>query len=627
MATEREFKTLDEREHVLTRPAMYIGSVVEVAKEQWVYDRESGKFTWKTAKCVPALLKICDEIIDNSLDVAIDTDFAQIKNIRVSVDDTTITVSDDGPGIPVAPPAGGDALNRNCPEIAWTQMRSGTSFKENRKGPSANGVGSVCCNIFCKSFVGVSDDGKKRQTVTCKDNMKYVKASRVLKSSGKHGVTVEMVPDLERFGLTSITEEHRAMIYQRLLNLAISYPKLNFHFNGKRISVNDKKFGQMFSENAIVASSRNATVVVFPNEYDEFKFYSYVNGLKCVRGGSQVDFVAGEIATRVKEKLAKKYKSIRPGDVKNKLALVVFLTDFENAQFDAQTKESLANSNGDISRHLAGKIDFDALAKAVLKCDAIIGPVVDTFRIKEELKAHSQIKASKKVRVNSDKYMAAIGKKNYLCLCEGLSAASGISSCLGRQGFGYYAMRGLPINAYSQTILRISANQEFKDIMSILGLDVTKGALPTTTMNYDKVLITTDADCDGSHITAMIIGWFKRFAPHLFAAGKICKLVTPYIITVNAKNEVVDYFFDANEFKEWEAKHPNNRNKVVLIKGLGSWEREHLESIIAKKGIEPLIVSYTLDESDETIVDDWLGDDPNKRKAYLKSFDFNLNLA
>ena len=91
-------------------------------------------------------------------------------------------------------------------------------------------------------------------------------------------------------------------------------------------------------------SSDNATIVVFPNEYDEFKQYSYVNGLNCIRGGTQVDYVAGEICNRIRDKLVKKYKSIRPGDVKNRLCLVVFLTDFSNAQFDAQTKELLSNS-------------------------------------------------------------------------------------------------------------------------------------------------------------------------------------------------------------------------------------------------------------------------------------------
>lgn len=116
--TKRDFKVLNEREHILTRPAMYIGSIVGVEKDAWIY--EEGKFKYTATKYVPALLKICDEIVDNSLDVAIDSDFKKIKNIKVNVSDTEIEVVDDGPGIPVSPPDGGDQKGRNCPEIAWT---------------------------------------------------------------------------------------------------------------------------------------------------------------------------------------------------------------------------------------------------------------------------------------------------------------------------------------------------------------------------------------------------------------------------------------------------------------------------------------------------------------------------
>lgn len=613
---------MNEREHILTRPAMYIGSIVSVEKDIWKYDRDENRFKYETCKFVPALLKICDEIVDNSLDVAIDSDFKHISNISVKVTSDEIVVSDDGPGIPVAPPVGGDEQGRNCPEIAWTQMRSGTSFKENRKGPSANGVGSTCCNVFCTSFIGTSDDGKKRQTVTCSDNMSNIEVSKVTKSKGKSGVTVSMKPDLKRFGLSIIDDIHSSLIYQRLLNLAICYPQLTFQFNGKKISVNNKKFASMFSDNAIVSSSKNTTIVVFPNEYDEFKHYSYVNGLNCVRGGTQVDFVAGEICSRVRDKLIKKYKSIRPADIKNRLGLVVFLTDFENAQFDAQTKESLSNSKGDISAHLKD-IDWDALSKSVLKNEAIINPIIDTFKIKEELKARSEIKASKRVKVRSDKYMSSIGEKKYICLCEGASAASGLSACLGRKGFGYYAMRGLPINAYSQSIQKISANQEFKDIMNILELDITKNA-DNKTISYNSIVIATDADADGVHVTSMIVGWFKRFTPQLFDEGKICKLITPLILLKDSKGKIVKWFFTTDEFKEWEATAAKKYD-IFYLKGLGSWERSDLQYIIDKAGIESLIKEIHLDENSESSIEDWLGNDSEPRKGYLREFNFDIN--
>ena len=150
---KREFKILNDREHVLLRPNMYLGSVNLTEKEQWILDKDTSKYSFKTIAVVPALLKCIDEIIDNCIDVAIESNFQKISKISVEVSDTWFRVIDNGPGIPVAPPKTPDPKGRLCPEVAWTVKQAGTSFSENRKGPSANGVGSTCVNIFSKKFI------------------------------------------------------------------------------------------------------------------------------------------------------------------------------------------------------------------------------------------------------------------------------------------------------------------------------------------------------------------------------------------------------------------------------------------------------------------------------------------
>jgi DNA topoisomerase-2 len=97
-----------------------------------------------------------------------------------------------------------------------------------------------------------------------------------------------------------------------------------------------------------------------------------------------------------REKLAKKYKAIKPADIKNRLGLVVFLKDFENPQFNSQTKDELKNPMSDVAKHIDGKIDFEKFAKDILKNDAIISPIVDMFKLKEELKARQELKQAKK---------------------------------------------------------------------------------------------------------------------------------------------------------------------------------------------------------------------------------------
>lgn len=622
---KREFKILNDREHVLLRPNMYLGSVNLTEKDQWVLDANTSKYSYKTISFVPALLKCIDEIIDNCIDVAIESNFQKISKISVEVTDKWFRVIDNGPGIPVAPPKTPDPKGRLCPEVAWTVKQAGTSFSEDRKGPSANGVGSTCVNIFSKKFIGISDDGTKKQRVECEDNMAKIKASKPLQSGGRSGVDVYVEPDLARFGLEKITDEHKSLVYQRLVNLAICFPKLKFYFNKQIIKVNEKNFAKMFSDNALVASSDNATILVFPNEYDEFKQYSYVNGLNCIRGGTQVDYVAGEICNRIRDKLVKKFKSIRPGDVKNRLCLVVFLTDFANAQFDAQTKELLSNSVADIRKHFGDGISFDVFAKQILKNEAIINPIIETFKIKEELKSRQELKQSKKAKVRSDKYMSPIGEKKYLALCEGASAMSGISGCVGRQGIGYYACRGLAINVFNSSIQKIAANQEFKDIMNILELDITKDG-GNKSIAFDKVMLTSDSDVDGSHICSMLLGWFAKFAPNLFEEGKICRLVTPLIIVQDNKGKIVKYFLSLQEFKDYEKSGKKIPGKLTYLKGLGSWERTDLQYLIDTYGFDNFVFDYKMTEDGKIYLKNWLVDEQvDKRKEYIKSFDFDIN--
>ena len=618
----REFKVLDDRQHLLERPGMYIGGVKLVNQDQWLVDSETGKFKYETLYVTPGLIKIINEIIDNSIDVAIDTNFKAATRIQVKIDSKSVTVIDNGIGIPVKKLNDDD--DRTLPEIAWTTLRSGTSFGDNREKIGTNGLGSCATNVFSKVFIATSDDGKKQQTIKCYDNMSVIKPGKVKPSSGKAGVEVYFEPDLARFSMQEIDKTHQDLVYQRLFNLAISFPLIKFSFNGKQINVSERKFAQMFSDNAIIESCDNTTICVFPNEHDEFKFYAQLNGLNTFLGGSHVDYIANEITTRIREKLVKKYKTMRPGDIKNKMGLAVILTGFKNPDFNSQSKEELKNAWSDISKHINGKIDFDAFAKKLLKCDAFIDPIVDMFKLKEELKARQELKKSKKVKVKSDKYLSPIGEQKYLALCEGASAMSGISSCLGRNGIGYYAMRGVPLNSYSASTQKIIANVELKDIINILGLDISQSS-NAKTISFDKVLITTDADADGAHITSLLIGWFKRFSPNLFNEGKICKLLTPNIIVVDSKGKISKYFMNVNDFKKWESTNRNANEKILYMKGLGAWERDALIDLIDTNGLDKFIVEYRLDSEGDVYIDDWLGDDAEKRKKYLREYTLDIN--
>ena len=627
----QEFKALDDISHVLTVPARYIGSVNESEIETYIF--RDGKFNFEKVTYTPGMLKIIEEILDNSVDAYLNSSKREPITIKVNMTPSSVEVIDTGSGIPVVkykddtgklPELNGKYLA----ELAWGRLKAGGSFKEHRVGAGTHGEGSSLTNIFSKVFIGTTDDGHKKCKVSCKDNMHEIK-TKLLESSGKSGTTVYFEPDLARFNLSEITKAHFDLVKQRLINLSIAFPDLKFYFNGEKVNVNIKNFIGAFSEHSEYVKSDNTIIGVFPSSTDEFQQYSYVNGLRIKDGGVHIDYIANAIINPIRDKLVKKYKSLKPADIKNRLGLVVFLKDFENPQFNSQTKDELKNPISDVAKHIDGKIDFEKLAKDIMKNDAIMSPIIDMFKLKEELKARQELKQAKKIKVKSDKYLPPLGGsgRKYLALCEGASAQSGISACLGREGIGYYAMRGLPLNAYDSSMQKIVANQELKDITNILGLDISTTDKSDKLITFEKVLITTDNDADAQHITAMLIGWFKRFAPNLFRDGKICKLITPLIIVQDKSFKIKEYFFNVQDFKKWEKDNPNNKDKVVYIKGLGSWEREQLQELIDKNGLDKFILTYRLDEKSNELVEDWLGSDSEKRKKHLSNYTFDINAA
>lgn len=404
---------LTDREHVLKRPAMYIGAIDKTVTNEFIVD--NNKIEQRYVEYVPGLIKIINEIIDNSVDVAIKTDFKDCTQISVKITDDCVEVKDNGTGIPVI-----ESNGKYMPELAWGRMRSGSNFENdsNRTQIGLNGVGSFCTNCFSLKFIGISDDGIKR--CTCKFSQNAFKCTTSISDSKERGVTVKFYPDLKRFNLEKIDENHINIIKQRLINLNLSFPKLSFKFNGKNINIDSfKKYIKMFSDSAEVYESPDYSFAVLHNENDDFQQFSYVNGLKIQDGGTHIDVISSNIVNRIREKLVKKYKTIKPGDIKNKLFIIAFLKNLKNTKFNSQTKEKITNSVSEINQYL-GDIDYDTITKRILKNSSIIDPITEVYKIKEELKRRQEMKSLTKVKkIKNEKYLPPIKNHKYLMIVEG----------------------------------------------------------------------------------------------------------------------------------------------------------------------------------------------------------------
>ena len=396
---------------------MYIGAsnVVEVEDYCLVND----KIQRTSVKCVPGLLKIINEIIDNSVDIAIKTNFEGCNSVSVKITDDTVVVEDNGPGIPVSKNPEGEYI----PFVCWGYAMSGSNFDndENRTHLGMNGVGSYCTNVWSTEFTGISDDSKNRYTVKFKNNALDYKET--VSNSVSKGVTVKFKPDLKRFGIEKIDQTHKDLIYQRLLNLSISFPLIQFKFNNKAIKTkNFKAYVSSFADEGSfeVFQGDNFSFAVIPSPSDEFQQFSYLNGLNIKDGGTHIDVIANNIVSLLRDSLSKKYKTIKPADIKNKLMIVGVFKNFANPKFNSQTKEKLTNSVSEVNQYF-GDIDYQSLSKKILKNSNIISPIIEVFKIKEELKNRQELKTLNKAKkIKDEHYLPALKESKYIFIVEGL---------------------------------------------------------------------------------------------------------------------------------------------------------------------------------------------------------------
>ena len=609
-----KMKTLTSVEHILVRPNLWIGSVSPSEKETWVLN-EDDTISFKKISYTEGLLKICNEAIDNSVDVGIKTNWEKSTKIDITITKDTFTCEDNGTGISVEKNESGEWI----PVIATCVPMSGTNFEEDRNSIGANGVGIKAANIFSKKFECVTCDGKGKLKIVCTNNLSTKKVTE-LKPTAKTGTVISFSPDFDRFGVKEFRIELMTMIKTRLKFLSWFYPKCQFTFNGQKIGIKAKDIASMFPQPAVVLNEPNVYICIYPSE--EPYNLTYVNGLYMRRGGTQIDYILNKVITDIREKVSKKYKAIKPADIKNRLGIVCFFKGFPNCEFDSQTKETLTNSVGDITSYFQREqVDLDKFTAKILKQKEIIDNITEMFRLKEELAEKKELAKLSKVKkeIDSEKYYPPIGKtaKKYLMITEGFSAFSGMSPILGRKEIGYYMLKGKILNVLGEKPATFMANQEINDLVNILGIDI---ANPDTPMTYDKVVILTDADADGNAIAGLVLTLFNRIAPNIIKQGRVCRLETPLLI--GSKGEKIEeYYFTLPD----KSKMKKNL-EYFYLKGLGSWTKNRFNQILEKEGgLEKLMVSYALDDKTDESIKKWFGKESDGRKDALRGKEFHID--
>lgn len=620
MQDSRKIVALDDVTHTLLRPATFIGATEPSEKEEWILT-EDGKIVRSKINYSEGLLKIINEVLDNSLDEYIRTQGSFSNRISIEESDGRITISDNGRGLPIKQDDQGNWM----PVLAFTKLRAGSNFlDDNRQTIGTNGFGASTTNIFSTFFEVTTCDGKKKFKLSCKNNLSDSKYSVKDVEGLKTGTKVSFIPDYARFSATIFPKEIETLLKTRLRMLSWFFPKCDFRYNNQKMSIKVKELAQMFPSPSIILSTENIYVLAYASEEPEI--LTYVNGLRLRRAGTHVDYILNVITNDLRDKIGKKFKTIKPADIKNRLGLVVLFKNFPNCQFDSQTKEALTNSDRNIRDYL-GDLDLSSkLSSKILKEKSIIDNITEIFQLKENLKEKKELAklSSKKRDINTSKYVAPIGEKKYLCITEGQSAYGGISSSLGRRGIGYYQIQGKILNIQNLSLKKALENEEIGDLVSILGIDISN---PNSPITYDKICITSDQDADGSHISSLLICLFNKLCPKILEEGRLCRLNTPLLIGIKGagRNRRVEECY-------YSLPDQNSLNKkltYIYQKGLGGWGGENkdlFQQVLEKEGgLDSLLLSLVPDSKAPESLDNWLGDNSEYRKRALRGKEFHID--
>ncbi len=535
-------------EHVRLRPAMYIGDVGERGLHHLVW-----------------------EILDNAVDEAM---AGYAKNIKVIIhDDNSVTVEDDGRGIPVDvhPEVGRPAL-----EVVFTMLGAGGKFGKKLYTYSGglHGVGASVVNALSERLVAeVYRDGKiyrqeYRRGVPVYDVKEVGRTT-------KRGTRVTFRPDPEIFETTKIKFD---LVEKRVRELAYLNPEVKFLLRdertGKEIVYRFEKGIEelveylsqgkepLFKEIIRVTGEKEKVIVDvafrYVRDYREI-VDSFVNNVKTVEGGTHVTgFRSGltKAVTKLVEnlKMSKELKTMFTGEDIREGLIAVVSCKVPEPQFEGQTKSKLGNQN---VKKIVESIVYDHLVKYFEERRDVLRLIVEKA-VEAALAREAAKKAKELVRRKSPLEDGILPgkladcserdpKKCEIFIVEGDSAGGSAKQARDRRFQAVLPLRGKIINVEKARVDKVLANDEVKAIVSALGCGIGED-LDLSKLRYHRIILMTDADVDGSHIRTLLLTFFYRFMQKLIERGHVYIALPPLYRVKKGKKEI--YVKDEKELEE-----------------------------------------------------------------------------
>ena len=597
---ESTIKSLDWKEHIRTRPGMYIGKLGDGSSH------DDGIYI---------LLK---EVVDNCIDEFI---MGHGKTIDIKVSGQKVTVRDYGRGIPL-----GKVID--CVSKINTGGKYDTAaFK---KSVGLNGIGTKAVNALSDAFTVQSvRDGEMKLVDYSKGEI--VQDYKIEKSSLRNGTKVVFQPDSEIFKNFHYLPEY---IEDQIWNYVYLNSGLNIQFNGEKY----------FSENGLkdllerktdmekirypVIHLRGDDIEVALTHGDQYgeEYYSFVNGQHTTQGGTHLAAFREAIVRTMREYYKKDFDA---SDIRASIIGAISLR-IQNPVFESQTKTRLGSIelsddgptvrifiNDFIKRELDNFLHqntdiADYLLKRIMQSERERKDLAGIKKLANQRAKKANLHNKKlrdcKVHLNDEKADDEKKLNSTIFITEGDSASGSITKSRDVATQAVFSLRGKPLNSFGMKKKVVYENEEFNLLQHALNIE--EGL---DNLRYNQVIVATDADVDGMHIRLLILTFFLQFFPDLVKNGHVYILETPLFRVRNKKKTL--YCFSENE-KKSAINTLGGNPEITRFKGLGEISPEEFGLFIGESiRLEPVIIRGKTSVND--LLKYYMGKNTEERQKFI----------
>lgn len=618
-----QIQILEGLEAVRKRPGMYIGSTSSKGLHHLVY-----------------------EIVDNSVDEAL---AGYCKHIQVFIrKDNSIRVIDDGRGIPV------DINHKSglpAVEVVFTILHAGGKFGGGgyKVSGGLHGVGASVVNALSEWLeVVIHRDGKLYQQRYERGKVMYeLKEIGVTK---KTGTEVTFLPDKEIFEDTVYDYE---VLKSRLREMAFltkgikitltderQEPELirAFHYEGgikEYVEYLNKNKTPLYEEIIYCEGTKDDVYVEVAMQHNDGYnegCYSFVNNITTPEGGTHMTGFRNAI-TKVFNDYARTQKFLKDNeqnltgeDIREGLTAIISIKISE-PQFEGQTKQKLGNSE---ARGAVEKIVSEQLLYFLEQNPAVAKIICDKAVLAQRARDAARRARDLTRRKTALDGMSLPGKladcsdKNpencEIYIVEGDSAGGSAKTARNRATQAILPLRGKILNVEKSRLDKILINKEIQAMITAFGTGISDD-FDISKLRYHKIIIMTDADVDGAHISTLLLTFFYRFMPELIRQGYVY-LAQPPLYKLE-KNKKVYYAYSDEELNDILVQvGRDNNNKIQRYKGLGEMDPEQLwETTMDPE--QRILLKVTMDEESESDIDmtftTLMGDNVEPRREFIEA--------